>query len=56
MVEQDRRMTLQLTAEELGVSKDTVHTVIREGMGKRKTCSRYVAHNLLTYSMVQSPS
>ena len=32
MVAQDRRMTLQLMAEELGISKDTVHTVIREDL------------------------
>jgi len=33
-------------AEELGVSKNAVHTVIREDLGKRKICSRYVAHKL----------
>jgi predicted DNA binding protein len=46
MVAQDRRMTLQLMAEELGISKDTAHTVILEDFGKRKICSRYVAHKL----------
>ena len=46
MVAQDRRMNLRLMEEELGISKDMVHTVIREDLGKRKICSRYVAHRL----------
>ena len=34
MLAQDRRVTLRLMAEELDFSKDTVHTIIREDLGK----------------------
>jgi hypothetical protein len=33
-------------AEELGISKDTVHTVVREDFGKRKISSPFVLHKL----------
>jgi len=46
MLAQDRRVTLRLMAEETGISKDTVHTIIREDLGKRKICSRFVPHKL----------
>jgi transposase len=32
MLAQDRRVTLRLMAEELGISKDTVHTIIRKDL------------------------
>jgi len=35
-----------LMAEELGISKDTVHTIVREDLGKQKICFRFVAHKL----------
>ena len=40
------RMTLRLITEELGISKDTVHTIVRQDLGKRKICSRFVPHKL----------
>ena len=43
---QDRRLTLKLTAEELGISKDTEHTIVRDELGKRRICSRFVPHKL----------
>jgi len=43
---QDRRVTLRMMAEELGISKDTVHTIVREDLGKRKICTRFVPHKL----------
>ena len=43
---QDRRQTLILIAEELGISKVTAHSIVRDGLGKRKTCSRFVSHKL----------
>ena len=46
MLAQDRRVTLRLMAEELGISKNTVHTIVREDLGKRKICYRFVPHNL----------
>ena len=46
MLAQDRRVTLRLMAEELGVSKDTVYTIVREDLGKRKICSRFVPHKM----------
>ncbi|KAJ4427673.1 hypothetical protein ANN_25322 [Periplaneta americana] len=46
MLAQDRRLTLRLIAEELDISKDTVHTIVRDDLGKRKICSRFVPHKL----------
>ena len=46
MLAQDRRVILRLMAEELGISKDTVNTIIREDLGERKICSRFVPHKL----------
>ena len=46
MLAQDRRLTLRFIAEELGISKDTAHTIVRDDLGKRKTCSRFVPHRL----------
>ncbi|KAJ4444890.1 hypothetical protein ANN_06688 [Periplaneta americana] len=46
MLAQDRRLTLRLISEELDISKDTVHTIIRDDLGKRKICSRFVPHKL----------
>jgi hypothetical protein len=34
MLAQDRRVTLRLMVEELGISKDMVHTIICEDLGK----------------------
>ena len=33
-------------AEELGISKDIVHTTVREDLGKRKICSLFVPNKL----------
>jgi transposase len=46
MLAQDQRVTLRLMAEELGFSKDTVHTIVREDLGKRRICSWFVPHKL----------
>jgi transposase len=46
MLSQDRQVTLRLMAEELGISKDTVHTIVCEDLGKRKIRSRFVPHKL----------
>ncbi|KAJ4447653.1 hypothetical protein ANN_09660 [Periplaneta americana] len=46
MLAQVRRLTLRLIAEELDISKDTVHTIVRDDLGKQKICSRFVPHKL----------
>ena len=46
MLSQDQRLTLRLIVEELGISKDTAHTIVREDLEKRKICSRFVSHKL----------
>ncbi|KAJ4445043.1 hypothetical protein ANN_06842 [Periplaneta americana] len=46
MLAQDRRLSLELIAEELDISKDTMHTIVRDDLGKRKICSRFVPHKL----------
>ena len=44
MLVQDRRLTLRLIAEELGISKDTAHTIFRDDLGEWKICSQFVPH------------
>ena len=39
MLAQDRRVTLQSMAEELGISKDTVHAIVREDTSKAEGLS-----------------
>ena len=46
MLAQDRRLTLRLIAGELGISKDTAHTIVRDDLGKRKICSPFMPHKL----------
>ena len=43
---QVRRLSLRLIAEELGISKDTAHTIVRDDLGVGKICSRFVSHKL----------
>ena len=43
---QDRLLMLSLIAEELGISKDTAHIIVRDDLGKRNTCFRFVPHKL----------
>ena len=44
MLAQDQRLTLRLIAEELGISKDTAHTIVRDDLIMRKIYSRLVPH------------
>ena len=46
MLAQDQGLTLTLTAEELGISKDKAHTIVCDDLGKRKIFSRFVPHKL----------
>ena len=46
MLAQDRRLTLRLIAEEIGISQDMAHTEVRDNLGEQKICSRYVPHKL----------
>ena len=46
MLTQDRRLTLRLTAEDLGISKDKAHNIVRDDLGKRKICSRFFPRKL----------
>ena len=46
MLAQDQRLTLRLIAQELGISKDRAHTIVRHDFGKRKICSRFMPQNL----------
>ena len=39
---QNLLLTLRLIAEELGISKDTAHTIVRDDLDKRKNCSLYL--------------
>ena len=46
MLAQDRRLALRLIAEELGISKDAAHIIVRDDLDKRKICSRFMPHKL----------
>jgi len=46
MLAKDQRVTLRLMVEELGISKDMVHTIVRKDLGKWKICSRFVPHKM----------
>ena len=46
MLAQDWWLILRLIVEELGISKDTAHTIICHDLGKQKICSRFVPHKL----------
>ena len=46
MLAQDRRLTLRLIAEELGISKDTANTIVRDDLDKRMICSWFVPQKL----------
>ena len=37
---------LRLIVEELGISKDMAHTIVRDDLGKRKISSQFVPHKL----------
>ena len=39
MLAQNQRLMLRLIAEELGISKDTAHTIVRDDFGKQNICS-----------------
>ena len=45
MLAEERRPTLRLIVEELGISKDTVHIIVRDDLSKRKI-SRFVPYKL----------
>ena len=53
MLAQDRRQTLRLIAEKLGISKDTALTIVRNDLGKRKICSRFLPHKLMDKQKVK---
>jgi histone-lysine N-methyltransferase SETMAR len=46
MLLQNRRLSLRWISEELGISKDSVSTIIHQDLGKRKICSHFVSHSL----------
>ena len=46
MLAQDQRLTLRLIVEELGISKDTAHTIVHDDLGKQKIFSWFVPHKL----------
>lgn len=43
---QNRSVMLQMMAEELGINKNVVHTIVHENLGKRKICSWFMPHKL----------
>jgi hypothetical protein len=42
----DRHITLQMLSVELNVSKDTIRAIMRDELGKKKMCAKFVPHLL----------
>jgi len=48
LLTEDRRTTLQVTADRLNIGKETVRRIVTEDLGKGKICARFVPHALTT--------
>ena len=48
LLTEDRRTTLQVTADRLNIGKETVRQIVIEDLGKRKICVRFVPYALTT--------
>jgi hypothetical protein len=46
LVKNDRQITLRMIAESLNLPKILVLQILKEYLGKRKLCARYVSHSL----------
>jgi len=46
LVKKDHRITSGMIAESLNVSKSVVLQILKEDLGKRKLCARFVPHSL----------
>ena len=46
LLTEDRRTTLQMTANRLNIGKETVRRILTEDLGKRKICARFVSYAL----------
>ena len=46
MVKCDRRLTIQVFANELNMDKETIRQILTQDLVKHKICSRYVFHHL----------
>jgi transposase len=46
LVKNDRRIASRMIAESLNTSKTVVLRILKEGLGKRKSCARFVPHSL----------
>ena len=51
LLARDRRLTVRMIAEELGVGRESAHLIVTEDLGKRKLCSRLVPHTLTPEQM-----
>jgi len=46
LVKNDRRIASRMIAESLNISKTVVLRILKENLGKRKLCARFVHHSL----------
>jgi hypothetical protein len=46
LVTQDRHIILRMLSVELNVSKDTIRAIMRDDLGKKKVCTKFVPHLL----------
>jgi hypothetical protein len=46
LVMQDRHITLRMLSVELNVSRDTIRAIMRDDLGNRKVCAKFLPHLL----------
>ena len=46
IIDMNPNASLRAIAEEIGIGKDTVRSILREDLGMRKVCSTWIPHNL----------
>jgi len=46
LVKNDRRIALRMTAESLNIPKTVFLRILKEDLGKRKLCARFLPHYL----------
>jgi hypothetical protein len=56
LISTDHQMTLRMMEEELKINRETIHKIVVEDIGKRKTFTRFVPHCLIYEENVQTAS
>ena len=51
ILSQDRRVTVRMIADEVGIDREIAHLIVTQDLGKHKLCSRLVPHSLTPEQM-----